>query len=90
MTWRSIAERTIVAAHNKAKADGKSGADIIKAIDAAYPFGERKYHPYKQWLDVRRSFLFMYGLTPPKIATQDLAIFADNPLFVHNQTKETR
>lgn len=23
--------------------------DVIKAIDDSYPFGERKYHPYKTW-----------------------------------------
>lgn len=85
MTWRGIAERTIVAAYNRAKAEGKTGDEIVRAIDAAYPFGERKYHPYKQWLAVRRSFLFMYGLTTQKIATADMAIFADNPLFVRNQ-----
>jgi hypothetical protein len=26
---------------------------MIEAIDAAYPFGERRYLPYKTWLDER-------------------------------------
>jgi hypothetical protein len=30
---------------------GKSDAEVKKALFDAYPFGERKYHPYKIWLD---------------------------------------
>ncbi len=30
---------------------GLSHPDIKKLISAAYPFGERKYWPYKVWLD---------------------------------------
>lgn len=34
---------------------------VRKAISATYPFGERKYHPYKIWCDeVRRQL----GLKP--------------------------
>lgn len=29
---------------------------LLKAIDAVYPFGERKYLPYKMWLLERRLF----------------------------------
>lgn len=43
-------------------------ADKKKAIDAAYPFYERKYHPYKIWLDERRKTLLQLGLwQPPKM-----------------------
>lgn len=30
---------------------GKSEKEIRAALREAYPFGERKYHPYKIWLD---------------------------------------
>lgn len=30
---------------------------IIKSIDRAYPFGERKYLPYKMWLEARREVI---------------------------------
>lgn len=47
--WRTHSQEVIkkVIAENK----GKSEAEIKKTISEAYPFGERKYHPYKIWLD---------------------------------------
>ena len=39
-----------------------SGKERLKHIDAAYPFGQRAYHPYKQWLKVRRQILVAHGL----------------------------
>lgn len=30
---------------------GKTEPEIKKALHDAYPFGERRYHPYKIWLD---------------------------------------
>lgn len=41
-------------------------AERLKAVDAAYPFGARKYHPYKQWLKVRRMILAQHGLIQAK------------------------
>ena len=38
--------------------------DRRKAIDAAYPFGARKWSPYKQWLKARRAYLCPYGHIP--------------------------
>lgn len=32
-----------------------------KAIQNAYPFGERKYHPYKMWLKAQRDYLRRYA-----------------------------
>lgn len=29
----------------------------VKAVKAAYPFGERRYHPYKMWLKAQRQYL---------------------------------
>lgn len=49
MNWRETAGPIIaeVLAANKG-ADEKT---IRKALFDAYPFGQRKYHPYKIWLD---------------------------------------
>lgn len=35
---------------------------IAKAIDMAYPFGERCYHPYKVWLAARKEFFARHNL----------------------------
>ena len=35
---------------------------IKRAIDVAYPFGERAYHPYKVWLSVRKDYLCYLGI----------------------------
>lgn len=47
--WRTHARKVIqqVLAENK----GKTEKEISKAISEAYPFGQRRYHPYKIWLD---------------------------------------
>ena len=43
---------------------------LLAAIDAAYPFGERRYLPYKMWLLERK--LFREACTvPPPMPTQD-------------------
>ena len=51
--WRSIAASVI---HRVVQETGYSDLKALrKALQDAYPFGERKYHPYKIWLDeVRR------------------------------------
>jgi isocitrate dehydrogenase kinase/phosphatase len=49
MNWRAKARaviRQVMADHPKA--DPK---ELRRLISEAYPFGERKYHPYKIWLD---------------------------------------
>lgn len=48
-TWRDSARPLI--AKVLAESKGKSEYQIRKALYDAYPFGERKYHPYKVWLD---------------------------------------
>jgi len=48
-TWRDSC-KPIIARVIKEN-EGKSEKEIRKAISDAYPFGERKYHPYKIWLD---------------------------------------
>lgn len=49
MSWRECAAPII--AKVLAETDGKSQGERLKALRDAYPFGERKYHPYKIWLD---------------------------------------
>jgi hypothetical protein len=46
--WRDYARQTI--AQVLADTKGMSEIEIRKALKDAYPFGERKYHPYKIWL----------------------------------------
>lgn len=48
-TWRHIARPIIsqVIAANKCNNE----KEIRKALREAYPFGKRKYHPYKIWCD---------------------------------------
>jgi hypothetical protein len=47
--WRGVA-RPIIAEVLKTN-KGKPEKEIRKALHDAYPFGERKYHPYKIWLN---------------------------------------
>lgn len=47
--WRERA-RPIVEQVLKETA-GKTEKEIRKALREAYPFGQRKHHPYKIWLD---------------------------------------
>lgn len=57
-TWYQIAERTIKDVQRQAAAEGITNAtEILRLVDAAYPFGQRKYHPYQQWLKARRELL---------------------------------
>lgn len=48
-TWREYA-RPIIAEVLKTT-EGQTEKEIRKALRDAYPFGERRYHPYKVWLD---------------------------------------
>lgn len=52
-----------------------NNVEIGKAIDANYPFGERKRFPYKMWLKARKEFFSkhgLYDLTKMKVAPNDL------------------
>lgn len=58
--WRTEARKVISHAHSTIPQDAT--LDQRKAaIDGAYPFGQRKYHPYKMWLIERRAYLERYG-----------------------------
>ena len=48
-TWRDSARPLIAKALDYSK--GKSEQEIRKALRDAYPWGERRMHPYKIWCD---------------------------------------
>lgn len=48
--------------HQQATAEGKSAADMARAIDDSYPYSERSGWAYKAWLDARRDFFRKYQL----------------------------
>lgn len=52
MNWRIQAQTAISNALAACPHDASPEAKL-KAIDAAYPFGIRDFHPYKIWLDER-------------------------------------
>lgn len=52
--WKRGARRVIVAV---IEASGEvSPSALLAAVDHAYPFGQRKYEPYKCWLAERKLF----------------------------------
>lgn len=61
--WAETARRVITEVHLSLPEE----ADLAtrrKAIDAAYPFGQRRYYPYKTWLKARREYLVKFGHVP--------------------------
>jgi len=46
--WRNIANRVI--AKTVKDNPGLPEQELRKKLSEAYPFGERRYHPYKIWL----------------------------------------
>jgi hypothetical protein len=59
-TWGTDAWAAIDAA-DKTVPEGASLKDRMKIIDAAYPFGERAFHPYKAWLKARKAYEMRHG-----------------------------
>ena len=55
-SWKTIADITISFALAQMPDDKRwDEAEQRKAVSAAYPFGERRFHPYKVWLsEVKR------------------------------------
>ena len=45
--------------------------DLKKAIDNAYPFGERKYFPYKAWLKARKDAFIRLGIVPMPLSKKE-------------------
>jgi len=61
--WRPICtERIVPIIQEHLERFGKKDLKgLKKKISEAYPFGMRKYHPYKTWLDEKNKQLFWYG-----------------------------
>ena len=57
-TWKDKARDVITAVMRGALADGVDRAELLRRVDASYPFGPRKHYPYQAWLAVRRALLF--------------------------------
>lgn len=57
-TWKERAREVILAVMRGALTDGVSRDEMLKRVDESYPFGMRKYYPYKAWLEVRRALLY--------------------------------
>lgn len=71
MRW-SDAARSVIQRVAATIADDTPLKERAEIIDAAYPFGERDYWPYKAWCKARRKYLERYGLKPlyPRQKTQ--------------------
>lgn len=63
--WRRRADVAIAAAITRNV--GLKGDELVAKVNEAYPFGERKYHPYKVWLEAMKDF--KRGLSAPATAT---------------------
>ena len=68
MSWLETSFNVI----EKALANVPADADfhtVDQAIAAAYPFGEREHHPYKQWLKARKRVLdWRFNRAPRRLA----------------------
>ncbi len=62
MNWTGIAEMVIGDVLAACIKSGATKEETAKAIDAAYPFGERAYWPYKAWLSVRKAVFSKLGM----------------------------
>lgn len=51
--WRNMALEVITKVMNDNPTAGP--AELRKLLRAAYPFGQRKYHPYKIWCEEQRN-----------------------------------
>lgn len=48
--WKEESDRVIAAQLEEYQAGGLTGDALKRAIGRHYPFGERRYWPYKVWL----------------------------------------
>ncbi len=63
--WSTEAAKVIMRVIAAGRAAGDDTAAIRKRVDAAYPFGQRSYWPYKAWLAQRQRLFFGAGLSTP-------------------------
>lgn len=63
LSWYLASKNAIKIAHESIP-DAATFAERKKAIQAAYPYGERRYWPYKMWLKAQREYLARYDDKP--------------------------
>lgn len=66
-SWRDLALQAMFAVHAAQLQSGANPQQIADAIDKAYPFGERRYWPYKAWLSARKWFFAHKGLPNKRV-----------------------
>lgn len=84
--WRRAARETMIRVVREQCGLGNLGdnAALLKAIDAAYPFGERKYLPYKMWLLERKLFRNACAVpSPPSRDETEVCSVARDELELH-------
>ena len=74
--WYAHAASVIRRALAEAEAQGLDTEATQRLVDAAYPFGERRYHPYTMWLRARRDLLRRGGTPEDQASAQDRAKLA--------------
>lgn len=74
--WRQDARAVIIRVVREQRDLGKLDDDaaLLKAVDAAYPFGERNYLPYKMWLLERRLFRDACTVPPPAPSREEAEV----------------
>lgn len=66
-SWRDLAMQAMFRVYAEQRQAGANPQQIADAIDKAYPFGERRYWPYKAWLSARKWFFAIKGLPNKRI-----------------------
>jgi hypothetical protein len=86
--WWTLSCRIITRILNEGRRYRLSDQKIIERIDLSYPFGERAYWPYKEWLAARKAILSAAGIRTAKQRKADAIKqaemekeIASNPLF---------
>lgn len=63
---------------------------LLKLADAAYPFGERKYHPYKAWLAERKVFREAIAAPAPPSADEAAVCEVARDMVLDGRLEEAR
>lgn len=77
--WRQKSQQVIQAVIDQNH--GLELTELRKKISAAYPFGEREYHPYKIWLDQVNVQLGTKKLKPQRVEVREVKVPIEMPLF---------
>ncbi|AVX04207.1 hypothetical protein MXMO3_01681 [Maritalea myrionectae] len=70
MTWRQAARRVIMEVHQSLP-DDATLKQRKKALFDAYPFGLRRWFPYKMWCEEQKKYLANYGGPAPRSSKQE-------------------